>query len=103
VGRITQVFVDDITGLPEWIRIHLDTDGRTELPGPVTMAADVPEPPGTAARNAVVPAEACDFSADGLSIPFTRLLVDTCPAIVNGVDRLSRRSETVLYRHYDLE
>jgi hypothetical protein len=102
VGRITQVFVDDVTGQPEWIRVHLETTGRQELPGPLTTTADLAARPAAAAQDAVVPAEASDFSADGVSVPFTRRLIDTCPAIVDGPEQLSRRSESALYRHYDL-
>lgn len=78
IGRIDDVYIDDDTGLPEWLAV---TAG---LMGPITH---------------FVPVRVANLSADGVQVPFPKDRVKVAP--IAGADgRLSRMEKGRLYAHY---
>ncbi|KRV47955.1 photosystem reaction center subunit H [Wenjunlia vitaminophila] len=80
IGTIDEVYLDDVTGEPEWAAV------RTGLFG----------------RDAFVPLEPSVVSGNVLRVPYDKALVKDAPDF--GVGRhLSPDQELRLYRHYHLD
>ncbi|MCA6092713.1 PRC-barrel domain-containing protein [Streptomyces sp. SCA3-4] len=79
IGTVDEVYLDDVTGEPEWAAV------RTGLFG----------------RDAFVPLEPSRVEDDVLRIPYERSLIRQAPGF--GVGRhLSPEQEMQLYHHYGL-
>ncbi|MEV4432611.1 PRC-barrel domain-containing protein [Streptomyces sp. NPDC049555] len=79
IGTVDEVYLDDVTGVPEWAAVRTGFFGR----------------------DAFVPLEVSSVEEDGLRVPFDRALIRQSPGF--GVGRhLSPQQELQLYRHYGL-
>ncbi len=79
VGAIAGIYVDEMTGTPEWVRV---AHGGL-LPG----------------EDVIVPLDAAMEQEDNLQVPYFSDLIQSAPK-VEETDRLSYASEMQLYEYY---
>ena len=81
IGETSEVYLDDQTGLPEWVTVKTGLFGTKETFVPLRDAA---------------------LTTDGLRVPVAKDLVKDAPKI-DPDGRLSPAEERELYRYYGLE
>jgi hypothetical protein len=81
IGSVSGVYLDDRTGLPEWITVATGLFGTKE---------------------SFVPVRDAHLAEDGLHVPVTKDLVKDAPRIDPG-QHLSPAEEQALYRYYGLQ
>jgi sporulation protein YlmC with PRC-barrel domain len=81
IGETSEVYLDDETGLPEWVTVKTGLFGTKE---------------------SFVPLRDAELTTDGLRVPVTKDVVKDAPKI-DPDGRLSPAEERELYRHYGLE
>ncbi|MEW2357675.1 PRC and DUF2382 domain-containing protein [Spirillospora sp. NPDC029432] len=79
-GTVKQVYLNDVTGEPEWVRVHTGWFGT---------------------RESFVPLSDARRTRDGLQIPYDKDKVKHAPN-VDADQHLSREQVTDLYRYYGL-
>ena len=83
LGKIGQIFVDDTTGLPEWMTINTGLFGTKE---------------------SFVPLEPAEIQGDDILVPFEKDQIKGAPAVEPEAEgRLSEADEMRLYEYYGLE
>jgi uncharacterized protein (TIGR02271 family) len=82
IGKAAQVFLDDVTGKPEWVTVQTGMFGNKE---------------------SFVPVAQSEFAEDGLTIPFDKEVVKDAPQVEADQGHLSQDEEANLYRHYGLD
>ena len=81
IGSVTGVYLDDTTGLPEWVTVSTGLFGTKE---------------------SFVPAREAHVAEDGVHVPVTKDLVGGAPRVDPG-QHLSPAEEETLYRYYGLQ
>ena len=81
IGAISEVYLDDRTGLPEWVTVPTGLFGTKET---------------------FVPLRDAELTTDGLRVPVGKDVVEDAPRI-DPDGRLSPAEERELYRYYGLE
>lgn len=81
IGTAGQVYVDDVTGKPEWVTVQTGLFGTKE---------------------SLVPLADADLVEDGLSVPYAKGQVTDAPRVEADDGHLSKDQEAELYRHYGL-
>ncbi|MDK3255300.1 PRC-barrel domain-containing protein [Blastococcus capsensis] len=81
IGETSEVYLDDQTGLPEWVTIKTGLFGTKET---------------------FVPLRDAELTTDGLRVPVAKDVVKDAPKI-DPDGRLSPAEERELYRYYGLE
>ena len=81
IGKIGQVYLDDVTGQPEWVTVSTGLFGGKENFVPVAQS---------------------EFTDDGLRVPYDKDTVHSAPHIDTD-GHLSPYQEGDLYRHYGLD
>ena len=81
IGETSEVYLDDRTGLPEWVTVKTGLFGTKE---------------------SFVPLRDAELTADGLRVPVAKDKVKDAPKI-DPDGRLTPAEERELYRHYGLE
>lgn len=82
IGEVGQVYLDDVTGKPEWVTVLTGMFGTKE---------------------SFVPVAQSQFSDDGLRVPYTKDLVKDAPRVDAEQGHLSQDEEAELYSHYGLD
>jgi len=82
IGKIGTIFLDDVTGEPEWVTVSTGFFGTNESFVPVS---------GASARD------------DGLSVPHSKDKIKNAPNVDIDQGHLSTDEEAELYRYYGLE
>ncbi|HEY8453649.1 MAG: PRC and DUF2382 domain-containing protein [Micromonosporaceae bacterium] len=82
LGRIGQVFVDDDTGVPEWLTVQAGLFGTKE---------------------SFVPAQAADLRGDEVLLPFPQEQIRQAPKVETEDGHLSPAAEALLYDYYGLQ
>lgn len=80
IGQATEVYLDDVTGRPEWVTVKTGLFGTKE---------------------SFVPIHEADLSGDGLRVPVGKDRVKDAPRI-EADGHLSPQEESELYRYYGL-
>jgi uncharacterized protein (TIGR02271 family) len=80
-GTVKQVYLNDVSGEPEWVRVHTGWFGT---------------------RESFVPLADARRTQDGLQVPYDKDKVKHAPN-VDADQHLSREQVTDLYRHYGLK
>ncbi|WP_026341636.1 PRC and DUF2382 domain-containing protein [Actinomadura atramentaria] len=80
IGTVRQIYLNDRTGLPEWVTVHTGWFGNRESFVPITDATR---------------------DQDGLRVPFDRQLIKDAPHVHAG-QHLSPQEINDLYRYYGL-
>ena len=81
VGKVGTIYLDDVTGKPEWATVHTGLFGTKE---------------------SFVPVADADVTEAGLSVPYTKEQVKNAPRVDAEQGHLSQDEEAELYRHYEL-
>ena len=81
IGETSEVYLDDRTGLPEWVTVKTGLFGTKE---------------------SFVPLRDAELTADGLRVPVAKDVVKDAPKI-DPDGRLTPAEERELYRYYGLE
>ncbi len=81
IGQVGQVYLDDVTGTPEWVTVKTGLFGTKESFVPVSQA---------------------ELSVDGLRVPYDTDRVKHAPS-VDADGHLSHEEEAELYRHYGMD
>lgn len=82
IGEVGQVYLDDVTGKPEWVTVKTGMFGNKE---------------------SFVPVAQSQFSDDGLRVPYDKDTVKDAPRVDAEQGHLSQEEEAELYRHYGLD
>jgi uncharacterized protein (TIGR02271 family) len=82
IGEVGQVFLDDITGKPEWVTVKTGMFGTKE---------------------SFVPVAQSQLDQDGLRVPYGKDTVKDAPRVDADQGHLSQDEEADLYRHYGLD
>lgn len=82
IGEVGHVFLDDITGKPEWVTVMTGMFGTKE---------------------SFVPVVESQFGQDGLRVPYDKDVVKDAPRVDVEQGHLSQDEEAELYRHYGLD
>jgi uncharacterized protein (TIGR02271 family) len=82
IGKVGQVFLDDVTGKPEWVTVQTGMFGNKE---------------------SFVPVGQSEFAEDGLTVPFDKDIVKDAPQVDADQGHLSQEEEADLYRHYGMD
>ena len=82
IGKAGQVYLDDVTGKPEWVSVHTGTFGTKE---------------------SFIPIAAADLDEDGLQVPFDQDMVKSAPTVDAQDGHLSQADQAELYEHYGME
>lgn len=82
LGKVSRVFLDNASGLPEWVTVQTGLFGT---------------------RESFVPAGDATLGGDGLTVPFTKEAVKQAPQVDAEQGELSPEEEAELYRHYQLD
>lgn len=80
IGTVTDVYVDDDTGRPEWLLVST----------------------GFLPRGSHVPLRGVERHADGYRLPYTRDRVKSAPELDITTDELSEEDERALYVYYSI-
>jgi len=78
VGPVGEIYVDDVTGAPDWVTVRTGLFGTAET---------------------FVPLQAARVEGDDLVVPYAKDLIKDAPR-VEADGALSPQEEQVLYRHY---
>ncbi len=81
LGKVGTIYLDDVTGMPEWATVHTGLFGTKE---------------------SFVPVADADVTEAGLSVPYTKEQVKNAPRVDAEQGHLSQDEEAELYRHYGL-
>ncbi|NHC44311.1 DUF2382 domain-containing protein [Motilibacter aurantiacus] len=81
IGKIGQVFVDDVSGRPEWVTVHTGLFGTHE---------------------SFVPVAEAQLQGDEVSVPFDKGMVKDAPNVDPAEGHLSEEQEAELYRYYGM-
>jgi len=82
IGKVGQVFLDDVTGEPEWVTVQTGMFGTKETFVPIAQG---------------------DVSAEGLKVPYRKETVKDAPRVDAEQGHLSQDEEAELYRDYGLD
>ncbi len=82
IGTVGQVYLDDVTGKPEWVTVKTGMFGTKE---------------------SFVPVAQSQVADDGLRIPYGKDTVKDAPRVDAEQGHLSQDEEAELYRHYGLD
>ncbi|MEO3938948.1 PRC and DUF2382 domain-containing protein [Dermatophilaceae bacterium Soc4.6] len=82
IGHAGQIFLDDVTGKPEWATVQTGLFGTKE---------------------SFVPIATADLTSDGLRVPFDKDTVKAAPRVDAEGGHLSQDEEAELYRHYGMD
>ena len=82
IGEVGQVYLDDVTGKPEWVTVKTGMFGTKE---------------------SFVPVAQSQFADDGLRVPYDKDTVKDAPRVDADQGHLSKDEEAELYRHYGLD
>ncbi|MBT9257752.1 PRC and DUF2382 domain-containing protein [Phycicoccus jejuensis] len=82
IGEVGQVYLDDVTGKPEWVTVKTGMFGNKE---------------------SFVPVAQSQFADDGLRVPYGKDTVKDAPRVDADQGHLSQDEEAELYRHYGLD
>jgi hypothetical protein len=80
IGTVTDVYVDDVTGRPEWLLVNT----------------------GFIPRGSHVPARGAEPHEDGYQLPYARDKVKSAPELDITSEELSEEDEGVLYLYYGI-
>ncbi|WP_411283980.1 DUF2382 domain-containing protein [Lapillicoccus sp.] len=81
LGKVGTIYLDDVTGKPEWATVQTGLFGTKE---------------------SFVPVADADFTEAGLTVPYTKEQVKNAPRVDAEQGHLSQDEEAELYRHYGL-
>jgi uncharacterized protein (TIGR02271 family) len=81
IGTVAQVYLDDVTGQPEWATVQTGMFGTKE---------------------SFVPISQSEFSSEGLRVSYDKATIKDAPQI-DADGHLSEEQEAELYRHYGLD
>ena len=81
VGKVGQVFLDDVTGKPEWVTVQTGLFGTKET---------------------FVPIESADLDGDRLQVPFSKDKIKDAPGVDADQGHLSPDEERTLYDYYGI-
>lgn len=82
IGQVGQVFLDDVTGRPEWVTVMTGLFGT---------------------KQSFIPVAQSQFSGDELRVPYDKDVVKDAPRVDVEKGHLSREEEAELHRHYGLD
>src|SRR5690606_11994955 len=82
LGRVGQVFVDDDTGVPEWLTVQGGMFGTKE---------------------SFVPVQAVELRGDEVLLPFPQEQIKRAPRVETEEGHLSPSAEATLYDYYGLQ
>ncbi|MEP6796678.1 MAG: PRC and DUF2382 domain-containing protein, partial [Lapillicoccus sp.] len=82
IGKAAQVFLDDVTGQPEWVTVQTGLFGTKE---------------------SFVPIASSDLRQDRVTVGFDKDTVKAAPRVDAEEGHLSQDEEAELYRHYGLD
>ena len=82
IGEVGQVYLDDVTGKPEWVTVKTGMFGTKE---------------------SFVPVAQSQIAEDGLRVPYDKDVVKDAPRVDADQGHLSKDEEAELYRHYGLD
>jgi len=82
IGQVGQVYLDDVTGKPEWATVQTGLFGTKESFVPIAQA---------------------QVTDDGLRVPYDKDAVKGAPSVDADQGHLSEAEEAELYRHYGME
>lgn len=82
IGRVGQIYLDDVTGKPEWATVQTGLFGTKESFVPIAQA---------------------DLAGDGVRVPFEKATVKDAPRVEADQGHLSQDEEAELYRHYGMD
>lgn len=82
VGKIGQIYFDDITNQPSWVTVNTGFFGVNE---------------------SFVPIEGADFDGEDVRVRYEKGLIKDAPNLDHEDGHLSREQEAELYRHYSLD
>ena len=82
IGEVCQLFLDAVTGAPEWVTVKTGIVGTKESFVPIAQA---------------------QLEGDFLTVPYDEELVKGAPTLNVDTDHLSKDEEAELYRHYGLD
>ena len=82
IGKAGQVFLDDVTGKPEWVTVHTGLFGTKE---------------------SFVPIASATLAEGGLQVPFDKDLVKGAPQVDAEGGHLSVEEEAELFRYYGMD
>ena len=80
IGAVGQVFLDDVSGRPEWVTVRTGLFGTNE---------------------SFVPLEGATFAEDGLRVPYGKGTVKDAPNVAVDAGHLSEEEEQRLFAHYE--
>jgi len=81
LGKVGTIYLDDVTGKPEWATVQTGLFGTKE---------------------SFVPVADADFTEAGLTVPYSKDQVKNAPRVETEQGHLSQDEEAELYRHYGL-
>ena len=82
IGRAGQVYLDDVTGRPEWVTVNTGLFGTNE---------------------SFIPLAQAELGGEGITVPFTKSTVKDAPNVDPDEGHLSQDEERALYEHYGLD
>ena len=82
IGEVCQLFLDAVTGAPEWVTVKTGIVGTKESFVPIAQA---------------------QLEGDFLTVPYDEELVKGAPTLNVDTAHLSKDEEAELYRHYGLD
>ena len=82
IGKVSQVFLDDQTGNPEWVTVHTGLFGTAE---------------------SFVPLNQASVRGDEIVVPYDKSTVKGAPRVSDADGHLSETEEAELYRYYGLD
>lgn len=82
LGKVSRVFLDNASGLPEWVTLQTGLFGN---------------------RESFVPAGDAVLGDEGLTLPFSKDAVKDAPQVDADEGQLTPAEEAELYRHYHLD
>lgn len=81
LGKVSRIFLDNASGLPEWVTVQTGLFGT---------------------RESFVPAGDAELTDSGITLPFGKDAVKAAPQVDADSGELSPEEEAELYRHYQL-
>lgn len=82
LGKVSRIFLDNASGLPEWVTVQTGLFGT---------------------RESFVPASDAELTDAGVTLPFGKDAVKAAPQVDADEGELSPAEEAELYRHYQLQ
>lgn len=82
VGKIGQIYFDDITNQPSWVTVNTGFFGMNE---------------------SFVPIDGADFDGEDVRVRYEKGLIKDAPNLDHEDGHLSREQEAELYRHYSFD